>query len=252
MSETQHSEWSIDGDGALADALRHAARFLPATAPVSVVVDADEADPRTFALGQAALRTSAERVAPMEAAFEAVEAIRAAVVGGETGPVYGCFTTIRLPRDSSPETVLYDGLLSALAVTLDLVPGEPQRVWATKASLFSADDAWFVTVRMHDETLLSIEAMASEPEGSERSLLIELTASRQVLRAEPMRQAVVIERFGQSRRSAAWWEDLAERYLLLAAQRAGASEDRAGTRLRAVWAAAMESADGGQPVLVDA
>jgi hypothetical protein len=248
VNDTATPAWSITGEGEIADRLRHAARFVPLDSPLTVLVspgaDADEA----FALGEAALRTTAERVVPLEAAFEAVEAVRSAVKSAEVGLVYGCFTSVRITRGASSETLLIDALLPALGMTLDIVSGDVARVWANRASLFAPDDAWFVTIRMRDQTLLTIEAMASEPEGSGRSILLELTAAARVLRAEPTRQSIVIETFDGALSTAPWWEDISERYLHLVKQRALLPHDSAGTRLRNVWEALMASASSGEPV----
>lgn len=250
MSTSEPTNWSIIGEGPVADDLRRASRFVRTESPLKVVVDPAPDIAEAFAIGAAAIQTAAERVVPLESAFEAVVAVRDAVASGEIGRIYGCFTSLRLPRGSTPEEVLHSGLLPALALTLDVVPGDPERVWAKRASLFEPDDAWFVTIRLTDETLLTIEAMASEPAGGDRHLLVELTGSERVLRAEPTRQAVVIESLDSPTRRAPWWEDLGERYLHLVVKRAALPADPGGTRLRATWDALLTSSSTGEPVRV--
>ncbi|HUG16370.1 MAG TPA: hypothetical protein VMM78_15310 [Thermomicrobiales bacterium] len=240
--------WSIIGDGELASVLRRAAEYIPIATRVTVIVDTKQGPEGAFALGSAMLQSPSERVVPLESAFEAVEAVRASVAAGECGRVYGCFTSIRVRRGSSSSDVRDAALLPAIAMTLDTVPGPLARVWARQASLFAPDDAWFVTIRLRDETLLTIEVMASEPDAGAREILVELTSSERVLRAEPTRQAVVVEPLGQAAMSRPWWEDLGERYLRLVLQRAERPHDGAGTRLRTAWEAILTSASSGEPV----
>jgi hypothetical protein len=248
VSNSSTATWSISGEGAIADDLRRVSRYVDSQTPIAVTLGPPASSEDTFAVGAAALETTSERVVPLESAFEAIETVRDAVTSGETGRIYGCFTSVRLPRGSAPDDVVGSGLLPAVALTLDTVPGAVERVWARRASLFAADDAWFVTIRLRDETLLTIEAMASEPTGSGRSILVELTASERVLRAEPTRQAVIVEALDGSSRAAPWWEDLSERYLQLAARRASLPTSGDGTRLRAAWSALMTAAETGDPV----
>lgn len=248
MSGSSTPAWSIGGDGPLADDLRRTSRFVSTTVPITVATDSSTDRVDAFAIGTAALETSSERVVPLESAFEAVESVRDIVASGEVGRIYGCFVSVRLPRGSSPADVVSDGLLPAVAVTLDTIPGAVERVWAKRASLFAPDDAWFVTLRLADNTLLTVEAMAAELAQRDRNILLEVTSSERVLRAEPTRQAIMIETLTGSPVPAPWWEDLSERYLHLVTRRASLAVGHDGTRLRSTWSAIMSSADSGQPV----
>jgi hypothetical protein len=248
MNTNPINGWEIHGTDQIADLLRQAAGFISTDVPITICTDQDHDSPDAFALGPAVLHSSTERVVPFFSAFEAVEATRTAVDSGTAGKLYGCFTSVRIPRGSSADQVKLNGLLPALAMTLDTIPGAVQRVWARRASLYAQDDAWFATIRLEDETLLTVEAIAMLQPPTEREILLEVTASDQVLRAEPTRQAIVIESLGSAPRVAPWWENLAERYLQLVATRAQQSHWVAGSRLRAVWNATMQSATAGEPI----
>jgi predicted dehydrogenase len=143
---------------------------------------------------------------------------------------------------------MYNALLPAVATTLDLLAGDITRVWGRHASLFATQDAWFVTLRFADETIASIEALSATEPAQGRELLVEVTGSERVLRAEPLRQAVVVERLGSAPAHQPWWEDVAERYLQLVQRRAEEPHGNAGSRLRAVWSAIQRSAEAGEPV----
>lgn len=253
MTETTNNGWTIIGDNELARVLRRASGFVPASSPVTISTAATN-DPIAFVLGPAVLESQTENVVPYYSAFEAIEFLREEVVSGRAGRIYGCFTHFRVPRDTATDALPLVALLPAMAVALDCVPGEIRRVWATRASLFAENDAWFVTIRLEDDTLLTVEAAAMGPADSPRDLLVEVTASERVLRAEPTRQAIVIEPVDGPTRSEPWWEDLAERYLHLVTKRsatAGRNPGTAGSRLRRAWTAAMQSAQNGLPVTLD-
>lgn len=242
--------WTILGDNRVAEALREAARFVDAPSAIALATQPGEIPTDAFAIGTAILSSSVERVVPYYSAFEAIEEIKRALDDGEAGSVYGCFTSFRTVRGASSDDVKHGALLPALAVTLDLLSSPAIRVHARRASLIADDDAWFVTLRLADETIVTIEALAVlDPDaGLSRDLLVEVTASERVLRAEPMRQAVVVETCGTAGTSYPWWEDLNERFLVLLAKRESMPHGNAGSRLRTVWAAVQQSAKNGQPV----
>lgn len=242
--------WTILGDSPVATALRDAARFVDAAAPITLATQPGDIPPDAFAIGPAILSSAVERVAPYFSAFEAIEEIKRALDADEAGNVYGCFTSFRVMRGNSSDDVALRTLLPAIAVTLDLLPSSVTRVHAQRASLFAGDDAWFVTLRLTDETIVTIEALAvlDPAAGLDRDLLVEVTASERVLRAEPMRQSVLVEPLGVAGTSYPWWEDLNERFLAFVVQRASMPHDNAGSRLRAVWSAVQQSADSGQAV----
>ena len=244
------SNWTIIGDNPVADALRDASRFVDAPSPIRLATEAKDLTPDTFAIGPTILASDVEQVVPYYMAYEALSEIKRSLDEGEAGRVYGCFTSFRINRGQDAQAVEYNALLPGLAVTLDLLPGQVSRVHATRASLMADNDGWFVTVRLADETILTVEAMAvlDPAEGINRDILVEVTASDRVLRAEPMRQSVVIEPLGVASTMHPWWEDLNERFLRLLVERAQKPPTDAGSRLRAVWAAIQSSAASGEAV----
>jgi hypothetical protein len=134
-----------------------------------------------------------------------------------------------------------------VGVVLDLLPGTVTRARAKRASLVAENDAWFITLRCDDEVIATIEAMAVIDGSPARDMLIEVTASDQVLRAEPTHQAVIVEPVGGAASTHPWWEDMPERYLQQVVRRANDAPDNAGSRLRAVWTAIQRSAQSGEP-----
>lgn len=242
--------WTILGDNPVAEALRDAARFVDAPAPIAIVTEPIEIPDGAFAIGPTILVSSVEKVVPYYAAFEAIEEMSRVLRDGEVGQIYGCFTSVRIARGHSGDVVSHNALLPAIAITLDLLTGDVERVHTSCMSLLDRDDAWFVTLRFTDETIATVEAMAVlDPEaGLSREMLIEVTASERVIRAEPMRQSVVVESLGAAGAAHAWWEDLDERFLKLVAQRSTQPHVDAGSRIRAVWSAIQQSAESGQPV----
>lgn len=241
--------WSIPGSNPIASLLASAAPFVPVEGEISVATQPGDGSPGSWALGPAVLSGGATRFVPFYSAFEAVEEIKRALDAGEAGKVYGCYVSFRIARGTAAEQLPIGALLPAVGVALDLLHEPVTRVWAQRASLFAANDAWFVHLRLADETLITIEALAAlDPAaGAERDLLVEVTASERVLRAEPMRQSVWVEPLGSAAVAHGWWEDTAERFLRLVATRAGADGDEIA-RVRSVWSAIEESAASGQPV----
>jgi hypothetical protein len=245
-----NGNWTIIGDNPVAEALRQASRFVEIDAPIRLATEPEDLTPDTFAIGPTILVSSIERVVPYYMAYEALGEVKRALDAGEAGRVYGCFTSFRVNRGQDSEAVAFNALLPALAVTFDLVPGQVSRVHATRASLLADDDAWYVVIRLADATILTIEAMAvlDPAEGINRDILVEVTASERVLRAEPKRQAVLVETLGAAGRLHPWWEDLNERFLRLLAERAADPPTDAGSRLRAVWTAIQTSAETGEAI----
>jgi hypothetical protein len=248
MPDSTTHNWTILGSDDMAEALREAAPFRPAPRPLTISTDPANAPADTFVLGPAALSSQSERTAPWQLAFEAVGEVERALRAGEVGQVYGCFGSCRLARAATSEQVSHEALLPLLATTLHLLDRQVTRVWARRSSLLEPDDAWFVTAALDDETLLTLEALAVNDAPGGAELLIEVTGAERVLRAEPLRQAVVVERVGAAPASYPWWEDEAERYLAVVISAAAAPPTNAGSRLRAVWKAIVESATSGAPV----
>jgi predicted dehydrogenase len=244
--------WTIIGNNAVAEALRESSRFVETETPITLATEPKNVPTDAFAIGPTILLTSVERVVPYYLAYEAIGEVKRALDAGEMGSVYGCFTSFRITRGHDSEFVAHNALLPALAVTLHLLPAPVTRVHATRASLLAGDDAWFVTLRLADETIVTVEALAVlDPAGGiGRDVLIEVTGSERVLRAEPKHQSVVVESLGTAARLHPWWEDLNERFLKLLAEQATTPPTQAGSRLRAAWSALQQSADSGQPVIV--
>jgi hypothetical protein len=88
--------------------------------------------------------------------------------------------------------------------------------------------------------------MATRPAGAGPQVLVEITGSEQVLRAEPARQSVLLEPIDGPARALPWWEDEAERLLDIIAARP--TEIRSAERLREVWAALEQSVESGAAV----
>jgi predicted dehydrogenase len=244
--------WTIIGDNPVAEALREASRFVETTTPITLATEPGDIPKDAFAIGPTILATQVERIVPYYLAYEAIGEVKRALDAGEVGRVYGCFTSFRIARGHDGESVAHNALLPALGVTLHMLPAPITRVHATRASLLAGDDAWFVTLRLADETIVTIEALAvlDPAEGLGRDILIEVTGSERVLRAEPNRQSVVVESLGAATRHHPWWEDLNERFLKLLAEQATTPPTDAGTRLRAAWSAIQQSADSGKPVVL--
>lgn len=243
------SNWTIAGSNQLAATLRGAAPYVETTTPIAITTEPGDVPPEAFVLGPAALHAGGGRVVPLYAAFEAVEEIAKELNAGSVGRIYGCYASLRVPRGVSGEDLISNALIPAVALVLDLLPGQPERVWARCATLMTSDDAWFVTIRFDDEVIATIEAMATIDTTPDRELLVELTGSERVLRAEPTRQAVVVERLGDASVTAPWWEDLGERYLQLLTRRVGQQDRESAAKLRNVWKAIQASAGGGKPVM---
>ena len=245
------SNWTIIGNNPLAETLRSVARYIDAATPITIATEPGDIPEDAFVLGPAAIQAAAGRVVPFYGAFEAVEEIARELQSGSVGRVYGCYVSLRLPRGTSGEALAYNAVIPSIALALDLLPGNPTRLWAKRASLITDNDAWFVTIRFDDDIIATIEALATTDATPERELLLELTGSDRVLRAEPTRQSVVVERVGAKPIVSPWWEDLGERYLQLLTRRAGEPDRDSASRLRTVWDAAQQSGVSGEPVVIE-
>jgi hypothetical protein len=200
---------------------------LVSTAPVFVV--ADSADRPAFTAD--ALESGAEVVtlplADSEGGFD--EAIRAGKVRqisqlngipalaylqeqmhtGYRGTRYGIFAAHRLPRASEFNPL--ERLNDLLVYVVSLIGVGVRSVRVTPAA-FTGDepDSWFVLARFDDDTVATVEVSTVLPAGSSDpgSLLVEVTGSDVVLRAEPERQAVRLNLEREST-TASWYADLA-------------------------------------------
>lgn len=246
MTETN---WNIIGGDELAETLRSAATYVKAEESTTLVTVAETAPAGAITTGRAIVIQNATQILPHLTALRVVDEVIRAVHAGEVGQVYGCYGSYRVERGSEPDEVAHDALLPLLAVTLEILNEDVTDVWARRASLLAEGDAWFVTIHM-GAVILTLEAMATTdplPAGSDE-LLIEVTGSEQVLRAEPFKQAITVAPFDSPSHTHRWLEDIGERLL----QRVLEMDERPvrspAERLRSVWAAVQESAESGEPV----
>lgn len=240
--------WNIPGDSTLAANLRSASRYVNTESPPTILTQSGQSGADAYALGPAVVESNASRVIPFYAAFEAIETLKRALDAGDVGTVYGCFGSFRVARGTTDDDLTFGALLPIVTLALDLLPERVTSVFAKRASLFAADDAWFVTLRLANETIVTLEAMASCDPSAGRELLIEVTGSDRVLRAEPLRQSVVVEPLGSAPTAQSWWEDPYERFLNLVTHRAAEPAANDITRVRATWNAMLESADSSERV----
>lgn len=243
--------WTILGDTGLARLLRQAAPYVDTARPLTIATEAADAPPEAIGVGPGVYSSSVSNVIPYFTAFEAIEAVQRAIDAGDVGRVYGCYASMRVPRGSSAEALVAGAVGPVLAVCRDLLPAPVVRVWATRSSLFGEDDAWFITLRLVDDVIVTIEAIASAG-ASARELLVEITGSDRVLRAEPTTQGIRVEPLGGEVMVWPWWEDLAERFLALVDRRAADGRWLDGDDLRVVWDAIQRSAESGQAIALPA
>ncbi|CAN5700783.1 hypothetical protein BH23CHL2_BH23CHL2_10040 [soil metagenome] len=238
--------WTILGNDGLAARLTEAARYLEAPAAMTVSTTPDDVPNGAIATGAALLSDRARSVVSPLYGFRVLEEAARAVQEGEAGNIYGFFGSYRLERGASPDELRDTALVPLLAYALEIFHSTVERVMVRRASLLACDDAWFVTIRLADETLLTLEAMAVRPTGAGPQILVEITGSEQVIRAEPTRQSVVVEPIDAPARALPWWEDEAERLLAYIAARP--TEIRSAERLREVWSAIELSVSSGAAV----
>jgi hypothetical protein len=246
MTETN---WNIIGGDELAKQLRVDAIYVKSHLNRTVVAQAETVPEGAVATGKAMLVPNAGTIVPHLLGFRVIDEVARAVQAGEAGQVYGCFGSYRVPRGTDPEEVATDALLPLLAVILEILDGDVTDVWARRASLLAEGDAWFITLHL-GAVIVTLEAMATTdaPPPDAAELLVEVTGSEQVLRAEPFKQAVKVAPLGAPAHSYGWWEPAGERLL----QRILELDDRpvhgAAARLQTVWNAIQESASTGEPV----
>lgn len=243
------SQWHIIGSDDLAEHLRNAVDYVKTSTPTTVVTHAESIPEGAVVTGRASLHPNAGQMAPSLLAFRVVDEVVRAAHAGEAGIIYGLFGSYRVPRGTDPDEVTHEALLPLLAVALEILEGDVTDVWARRASLLDEGDAWFVTIHL-GAVLLTLEAIAAtdHPPPDSSELVIEVTGSDQVLRAEPFRQAVTVEQFDGPTRKHGWWEDAGERLLqrILDLKERPVLSD--AQRLQSVWNAILESAETGQPV----
>ena len=238
--------WMILGNDELAQHLTEAAAYIDAPVALSVSTDPDAVPSSAIATGAALLVDGARSVVSPLYGFRVLEEAARAVQAGEVGNTYGFFGSYRLERGTSPDELRGQALVPLLAYALEIFHSTVERVMVRQASLLATDDAWFVTLRLADETLLTLEVLAARPSGSGSQVLVEITGSEQVLRVEPTRQSVVVEPVDGPAKALPWWEDEAERLLQHIAARP--TEIRSAERLREVWTAVEQSLGSGTAV----
>lgn len=243
MAET--GAWTVLGSDGLADQLRQAAPYVEIESPLAITTDPNDIPGGAFATGSALLGDGAASVVSSLYGFRVLEDTARAVADGDVGAIYGCFGSYRLERGAFPDDC-DRALADLLAWVLDVFPANVARVHARRASLLAENDAWFVTLRLADDALVTLEVMATNASGSGNSLLVEITGSERVIRTEPTRQAVIVERIDAAERALPWWEDEAERMLQFIAARP--PETGSGQRLREVWSAVEQSQETGNAV----
>ena len=240
--------WTILGIDPLAEELAAAARHVEAPSAMTVSTTPEGVPNGAIVTGAGLLTAQARSVVSPLYGFRVLEEAARAVQSGEAGNIYGFFGSNRLERGASPDNLRDQALVPLLAYALEIFHSTVERVMVRRASLLATNDAWFVTVRLADEILLTLEAMAVRPPGSGPQILVEITGSEQVLRVEPTRQSVVVEPIDAPVHALPWWEDEAERLLQHIAARP--TEIRSAERLREVWSAIEQSLRSGSTVRV--
>ncbi len=243
---TNTGNWTIIGSGDLAEQLTKSARYIDIPSGRTVSTTPDDVPNGAIATGAALLSAQARSAVSPLYGFRVLEVAAGTVRDGDAGKIYGFFGSYRLERGATADELRDQALVPLLAYALDIFQSSVERVMVRRASLLASDDAWFVTLRLADETLLTLEVMAVRPSGAGPQILVEITGSEQVLRLEPTRQSVVVERTDAPSRALPWWEDEAERLLAYIAARP--TEIRSAERLREVWVAMEQSLESGAAV----
>lgn len=123
------------------------------------------------------------------------------------GRRYGIFAAHRLPRGLA--AVVDESLCDLLVYITSLIERPLVRLSATTSTLGgSATSAWFILARFADDTIATIEAGAMLPDADDSNgeLVVEVTGSDAVLRAEPERQSVVVNG-NEGYQRQAWYAD---------------------------------------------
>lgn len=241
--------WHIIGSDDLAQHLSSATRRVPSDGARTVVTEADVVPEGAIATGRAMTVRDAQAIVPHLAGFRVVDELIRSVHNDEVGLIYGCYGSMRVPRGTSPDEVAHDALLPLLATALEIVSDDVTDVWARRASLLAEGDAWFVTIHL-GSVIMTLEALATTDDAASDSfeLLLEVTGSEQVIRAEPFRQAVTVAPFNGPARSHGWLEDAGERLLHRILDLDDRPMQGSAQRLQTVWEAVHTSAATGQPV----
>lgn len=161
---------------------------------------------------------------------------------GLYGRRYGVFAAHRLPRNAAD---LVPACLCDLVVYVcSLVESPMVRLSATASTLGGKTTAaWFLLVRFADDTIATIEVGALLPDADESTgeLLVEVTGSEAVLRAEPERQAVItVGSDGLQRQS--WYAEPSEWILTHAVKLLESSSAPQQRSLSNIWTLLHEAA----------
>lgn len=109
----------------------------------------------------------------------------------QDGRRYGIYAAHRLPANNYQ--AVPEALREVVAFVATLGDGTLEHVRATTASFGHGTDGWFVLAQFANGTIATLEVSAVLPESDSPhgELLVEVTGSAGVLRAEPERQSVV-------------------------------------------------------------
>ncbi len=242
------SQLTVIGSDPLAEAIRNLAHPPELAEPRTLVTSGTSVPDGAVATGMAMLSPDAVDLLPEYLSFNVMSEVRELVASRECGTIYGGYASHRVESLTTREELSEFGLLPVLSVMLALFPGPVERVWATTANILSSaePDAWFVHIRFADDRLVTIEVLAVNDLNTGDELLVEITGSEKVLRVEPMRQSVWVERWNEPSIRRLWWEIPAERLVGLLANDSVVSGD--GPRLRQIWDAVIQSSNSGMPV----
>jgi hypothetical protein len=130
---------------------------------------------------------------------------------GRYGRRYGVYAARRLPRNFGVD--VRHALADLGVYVSSLIDSQLERIQVTRSDQ-NGTPAWFILARFSDETIATLEVAALLPDADEPNgeLLVEVTGSDAVLRAEPERQSIFVSgNAGIQRQS--WYADPAE-YLL--------------------------------------
>jgi hypothetical protein len=135
---------------------------------------------------------------------------------GRYGRRYGVYAARRLPRNFGDD--VRHALADLVVYVSSLIDSQLERIQVTRSDQ-NGTPAWFILARFNDETIATIEvgAMLPDAESPEGELLVEVTGSDAVLRAEPERQSIfVFGNAGVQRQS--WYAEPSEYLLRYAVQ----------------------------------
>jgi len=168
---------------------------------------------------------------------------------GEIGRPYGLFALHHLPRDAAAD--LDARLADLLHYVLEVLESPVVRVYARRSALFGEqNDTWHSILHLAGEMLVTLEVAACLSAGwpEPERLLVEVTGSDAVLRAEPTRQAVHATKRDGLTRAVPWWPDPTAGYLEAALARLEQPDPPSELRYLEVLSALLSAATEQQAV----